>query len=683
MMLPRYWLEFYNNPDIARDNEGFRGAEQLWIPSHRMRLRAREHYNQSEVTEGSDQLRAPAMDQRDMLFKHLGRQDVSFGDEIFSVTDEAKQDLKTKLGSVKDPSATSAAGSSNQPQYETPPKTRNVNLAREPPALQRSMEMGIKKLQGEIRKQLALMETAKAKWADQPAALRATDRAGLSFTRTYQFRHELVARLGGFESEIAHLVPDSARLPADGQSPPSPQSAITGMTAESIAKADDARRKVAFKDFLLEEETSERKFWDGELIELLSIDELRDLMNKVLDVKCADQFLQIKSSWQSAEKAIVTCCKGLKTSFDDLTKRLKAVLNDDKRSKRKAESEKEKDELKKLRQEAADKAAEIKRRKTESAPIPKLYQVDTQGLTEVRSLTQEDLPKLSADIRTEPWKVSKHEELLEALGESKLQKALASWGAQYKRTLAQVKVPCATYAMSADNGKEAISGLLSSLLGKNDIVDVSSVGGGAGFMSATWMYGCQSDMKILGHLPNFASMLKVQVSGDVRHMFIEIKSLLKLLCEEKVIKDACDLSAAQAHTLQLDRGGLNALIKKGLQVRVCALSKNELLYQPLGWMVMEVALPSVHIYGVRKSFFMRSNCQEYKLALEVVKSQGKPVDRMKQIVDLMSADPSQAEQAKNPNADPDANPTTPQKRVRRGDAVAAGSETKEKENPAE
>ena len=42
MMLPRYWLEFYNNPGIARDNEGFRGAEQLWIPSHKMRFRSRE-----------------------------------------------------------------------------------------------------------------------------------------------------------------------------------------------------------------------------------------------------------------------------------------------------------------------------------------------------------------------------------------------------------------------------------------------------------------------------------------------------------------------------------------------------------------------------------------------------------------------------------------------------------------
>ena len=361
-MLPRYWLEFYNNANIARDHEGFRGAEQLWIPSHQMRLRAREHFSQCDVTEGSDQLRAPTMDQRASLFKHLGRQDVSFGEDIFAMTDEAKNDLKTRLGSGKD---SSAAGSSTEPVLETPPKTRNVNLTREPPALQRNMEMGIKKLQGEIKKQLALMEAAKAKWAEQPAALRATDRAGLSFIRTYEFRHELVARLGGFESEIVHLVPDSVRVPPDGQNPPSPQSAITGVTAESIAKADDARRKIAFKDFLLEDQTSERKFWDGELIELLSIDELRDLMNKVLDVKCADQFLQIKSSWQAAEKAIVTCCKGLKTSFDDLTKHLKAVLSD----------------LKKLRQEAAEKAAEIKRRKTQAAPVEKLYQVDTQGLT--------------------------------------------------------------------------------------------------------------------------------------------------------------------------------------------------------------------------------------------------------------------------------------------------------------
>ena len=98
---------------------------------------------------------------------------------------------------------------------------------------------------------------------------------------------------------------------------------------------------------------------------------------------------------------------------------------------------------------------------------------------------------------------------------------------------------------------------------------------------------------------------------------------------------------------------------------------------------MEVALPSVHIYGVRKSFFMRSNCQEYKLALEVVKSQGKSVDRMKQIADLMSADPSRAEQTKNPSGDSDACPTTPKKAARPSNAVAAAAGSEKKENPAE
>ena len=236
-------------------------------------------------------------------------------------------------------------------------------------------------------------------------------------------------------------------------------------------------------------------------------------------------------------------------------------------------------------------------------------------------------------------------------------------GGQYKRTLAQVKVPCATYAMTADNGKEQISALLSSFLGKDDMVDVSSVAGGAGFMSATWLYGCQADMKSLSHLPNFASMVKVQVSGDVQHMFIEIKSLMKILSKKRGEGGPeHDITAAQTHTLQLDRAGLDALIQKGLQVRVCLLSKNELLYLPMGWIVMEVALPSVHIHGIRKSFFLRSSCEAYKLAVDLVNSQGKNTDRMKQIAALVSATPW----LRKSNAAQNDQPATPKKKNTRG-----------------
>ena len=50
-----YWQELYDNPRIERDNKGFRGREQLWVPVQPSRFRDRIRGVKDTVMEASRQ----------------------------------------------------------------------------------------------------------------------------------------------------------------------------------------------------------------------------------------------------------------------------------------------------------------------------------------------------------------------------------------------------------------------------------------------------------------------------------------------------------------------------------------------------------------------------------------------------------------------------------------------------
>ena len=66
------WEEYQQDRSVERDNNGFRGAERLWIPAHELKSKDREHYSDSRAVEGSDNIRAPPMEDRRMLQENFG-----------------------------------------------------------------------------------------------------------------------------------------------------------------------------------------------------------------------------------------------------------------------------------------------------------------------------------------------------------------------------------------------------------------------------------------------------------------------------------------------------------------------------------------------------------------------------------------------------------------------------------
>ena len=105
-----WWEELYNNPHIERDNAGFRGREQLWIPNAMvMRERSKVTGMRDSVSEGNKDIKNPKPEDNDMLTQHMLGQKRSLADTFLKEADQSGGFTKRKCGPVE------AASSSQQP----------------------------------------------------------------------------------------------------------------------------------------------------------------------------------------------------------------------------------------------------------------------------------------------------------------------------------------------------------------------------------------------------------------------------------------------------------------------------------------------------------------------------------------------------------------------------------------
>ena len=634
----RFWDELYNDRSVDRDKLGFKGAERLWVPSHQLRVREREHYLDNRVIEGSDAIRAPDMAQRDMLQKHLGRQEACFADEFFQMSDAARRDLRNGV-QAESPGTPKAGDAQAKAPKVTPEKpSKPVNLSRDRPNLNNMIDAGINKVINDLKKNQQLFKPAVDKWRTHPEELKAKDRAGLSFLRTVQLRHEIVAHVMGSPELIEVIVPAAVSGSSSGEKAPStPGSQMTGQADAHLLTEAVNKQKRSLKDVLQDQAVAAGQCWDGELEDLRAVEELRDLRDQVLDVDDAEQFLILKQKWSKGEKAAKQLGSALKASIDDLQKHLKSVLTEQTRTKKREAQEKEKEALRQVKQEAVKAANEIKKQRTAAAQtVHALFTADVKDIPEVEQKTAEAVSTMAFTEWVKPWCVPKCPALDLLLVDPPVQRCLASWGSQYKRAQASAKADTITFPMQDGQGKAEVAKVFETLMPLSQVVDVSAVAGGKSFMGQYWLYGCVADLKALGATPNSACLLKVHVAGDVRHVLFEIQPFLNYMHSNGQISDANDLAKATELLHGFDADALQSMLKDGgVEMFQVTLKPRQALFIPTGWLALEVALPSVHTYGIRKSFFLASLGTQYKQALESTRALGKNVDRMQSISKLV------------------------------------------------
>ena len=288
------------------------------------------------------------------------------------------------------------------------------------------------------------------------------------------------------------------------------------------------------------------------------------------------------------------------------------------------------DQIKKVRTEAKEAADEIRRKQTEK----------TQKVSPLftATLSAEKIPAVCVLSNggnidwSKPWLQSNPDSLKLCLADAQAQKALAAWGAQFTKVCSAQGLPIVTHPMEKQ-AKENFHKFVMGQVPEGDQLDLKPVAGGEAFQSAAWLFGCSSNMKHLAALPNHACLFKVIACGQIRTLLVEVDSLRAGIAEIQQKPELLGLSEALNYLRDADEAALGSLCDHKVVMRQVAQSKNDLLFVPAGWLMMEVAASSGDlIFGLRKSVFMRRFSKEYETAIALQGSTG--TDRMKQILEI-------------------------------------------------
>ena len=109
-------------------------------------------------------------------------------------------------------------------------------------------------------------------------------------------------------------------------------------------------------------------------------------------------------------------------------------------------------------------------------------------------------------------------------------------------------------------------------------------------------------------------------------------ALRVILCEDKISYDV-----AKEFLANLDASGLPALLANGCTVYAVYQKPHEVLFVPSGWLMAEMCVRGVLIYGVRKSLVTQSECSHpnYEELLGACGAEPKVLSRMQELLAFM------------------------------------------------
>ena len=193
-----WWEELHDDPRTERDNGGFRGREQLWIPLGASRSRDRIKGITDSVTESSGVQKKFKKKDRDLFLDHLGKQRTSLADAFINdPAEQLRKGLKRKQAG-KD----GEEGEGAKSEVAQPPRKRKktFDADNDGPKYFQEMQTALEK----VDYKFILMEKAYSKAFEElqkvPEDAKVRDPAMLGYVRKFQFRHQLAMKFKGSDT---------------------------------------------------------------------------------------------------------------------------------------------------------------------------------------------------------------------------------------------------------------------------------------------------------------------------------------------------------------------------------------------------------------------------------------------------------------------------------------------------
>ena len=138
---------------------------------------------------------------------------------------------------------------------------------------------------------------------------------------------------------------------------------------------------------------------------------------------------------------------------------------------------------------------------------------------------------------------------------------------------------------------------------KGVVVEASLPEGFPNMMKPVWLFGCDRGMQSIAGVPNGFASIRVQNSGSVRLIALEISSLAAAL-RLKLSKDEIGFNDLEGRLLECSAEDLKTLVGHGLKIHHVILKPQQAAYIPSGYLLAESVVQGVLIYGSRKSYMV-------------------------------------------------------------------------------
>lgn len=366
--------------------------------------------------------------------------------------------------------------------------------------------------------------------------------------------------------------------------------------------------------------------------------DMEDMPVEALTIDAVETFHEFQDKWEDA----VECAGELMTSVVQASNDVLGHIKGAERMKLrkvKAESlQKEKEELKKIREQAAA-AAQAIRSKAGNQDGPAVFAMDFKGsghITPVPKLAAP--PAMASDAWSLPFVLEDSDEIKLFFGNKTLTKTMTSYATSHTKTLQKAKGSTLGRDQIRIDDVDVLDTCTETMHTMLPEHDISKIEGGETFMKGVYLFGYDGHPKMhyIGLTPSQASMVKFLFVGQVKTLLIKLSSLVKVSSE--TVGPAAENLDYFEGVGSWDAAKLKQFSDAGVGMYEIIHSSNQMLYVPQGWLTLETTLPGAPVhYGIRKAFFMNTEpaIAEYESALMLFKASARDVTKATAILDSM------------------------------------------------
>ena len=625
-----WWKEHYNNPRIERDNEGYKGRLQLWIPTGPSKLVDKSRFTESNTSQGSKPMKNPTPADVEMLQEHVKRQRQSVVDPFFTQNVSVPASV-TSVASVTPKQSEGQHSEAALSDVEA--KRPKIDVDRAAPKLMKSMEKELTAMKKNFSVAHEKATAAMTALDNVDLNLLVDDQALFGLLRSLDLRLHFLHRWECDDCDSVEKTDEKHSFAVKMQKlfDATPDIKIVEPAGKLLqsAVADFEKMKTLTLAEILAGNQARLPIKDDRFF---SRKGLENKKQEALSLQTAKEYEALKADWQVVSASAVSMFSSVAKISNDVTEHVNTKVREAKRQATRKQNQDKQDALKAIRDQARKAADEIKAKPKVSVKEP-VFGIDfaTANLPGIEERKEGD------QKWGHPWVMRNWAPGKKCLDDSSIKKSLDTFGSQYRK----LGDPSGRhqYSLQAGGVKEMMDTALQQAM-PGAMLDLVQHGieGGDKFMASCWFYGFSPGMTFCGLQPNAAAQLRLHAKGQVNMLVMSLSDFTSKIPEKT---DPIPFNTVRDHLLKMDGEEIQRCREKGVEVHFHCLSPNELLYLPTGYLTVEVCDAGVgEVCGVRKSFFPleKGTADEYSAVLSQFEADGRSVGQMQSVSKALSKD---------------------------------------------